>query len=120
MSDQHKNYKEVDDVVVLCAENYINDIEGEKLEKVCDAFLAKGRHKFVIDFSGTDIINSIGISILIGIVEKIQDKKGQMLFSGLKRVNHDIFNMVGLTKHIPVLKTEDEAVNRIMTGNTGQ
>ncbi len=113
MSGQHKNYKEIDDVVVLCAENYINDVEGENLEKVCDTYLAKGTHKFVIDFSGTDIINSIGISILIGIIEKIKEKKGLVLFSGLKKVNHDIFDMVGLSKHIPLLKTEEEAVNRM-------
>jgi anti-anti-sigma factor len=116
MSNQHKNYKEIDDIVVLCAENYINDVEGENLEKVCDTFLTKETHKFVIDFSGTDIINSIGISILIGIIEKIKDKKGLVLFSGLTKVNHDIFNMVGLSKHIPLLKTEEDAVNRMKTG----
>jgi len=116
MIDQHNNYKEIDDIVVLCADNYINKVEGENLEKVCDAFLAKGTHKFVIDFSGTDIINSIGISILIGIIEKIRDKKGLVLFSGLTKVNHDIFNMVGLTKHIPLSKTEEDAVYRIKTG----
>jgi len=116
MNNQRKNYKEIDDIVVLCAENYINNIEGENLEKVCNAFLAKGTHKFVIDFSGTEIINSIGISILIGIIEKIRNKKGLALFAGLTKVNHDIFNMVGLTKHIPLLKTVEEAVSRIKTG----
>ena len=61
-----------DNTITITPINYINKVEGENLEKVCDAFLAKGTHKFVIDFSGTDIINSIGISILIGIIEKIK------------------------------------------------
>mgnify|MGYP001579181957 FL=1 len=116
MINQHINYKEIDNIVVLHAENYINKVEGENLEKVCDAFLAKGTYKFVIDFSGTDIINSIGISILIGIIEKIKEKKGLVLFSGLKKVNHDIFDMVGLSKHIPLLKTEEDAVKRMKDG----
>ncbi len=43
MIDQHNNYKEIDDIVVLCADNYINKVEGENLEKVCDAFWQRGR-----------------------------------------------------------------------------
>ncbi len=116
MINKLTNYKEIDNIVVIHADNYINKVEGDHLEKVCEAFLAKGTHKFVIDFSGTDIINSIGISILIGIIEKIKDKKGLVLFSGLKKINHDIFDMVGLSKHIPLLKTEEEAMNRMKSG----
>ncbi len=107
---RHKNYKELGQAVVLYPDNYINDIEGEKLEELCDSFLNKGFKKIIIDFSGTDLINSIGISILIGIIDKIKGKKGVILFSGLKPVNYDIFNIVGLTKHIPVYRDEDEAV----------
>lgn len=105
------NFKERGDSVILYPDNYINDIEGEKLEEMCEAFLKKGVKKIVIDFSSTDLINSIGISILIGIIEKVKERKGAILFSGLKKVNHDIFNIVGLTRHIPVYKTEEEAVS---------
>ncbi|MBI5643670.1 MAG: STAS domain-containing protein, partial [Deltaproteobacteria bacterium] len=66
--------------------------------------------KIVIDFSRTDLINSIGISILIGIIEKVKDKKGVILFSGLKQVNFEIFNIVGLTKHIQIFDTEEDAL----------
>lgn len=111
--NRHKNFKELGETVVLYPDNYINDIEGEKLEEMCDAFLKRGFKKIIIDFSETDIINSIGISILIGIIEKIKDKKGVIFFSGLKQVNYDIFNIVGLTKHIPVCKDEEEAVSAV-------
>lgn len=113
MTKSQKNFEELDDAVILNADNYINDIEGDKLEETCKDFLRKGVRKFIIDFSATDIINSVGISILIGIIENVRDKKGAILFSGLKKVNHDIFNMVGITKHIPIFKTKEEALNLI-------
>ena len=106
-----KNHRELGESVILYPDNYINDMEGEKLEEMCEVFLKKGFKRIIIDFSGTDLINSIGVSILIGIIEKIKDKKGVIIFSGLKQVNYDIFSMVGLTKHIPVFKTEDDAIN---------
>lgn len=110
MTKKNRNYKELGDAVILYPNNYINDIEGEKLEDMCEVFLKKGVGRIVIDFSGTDIINSIGVSILIGIIEKVKEKNGVLMFSGLKRVNYDIFRLVGLTNHIQVFETEEDAV----------
>lgn len=110
MIRKQRNFREAGECVVLYPDNYLNDLEGEKLEEMCDLFIKKGFKYIIIDFSNTDLINSIGISILIGIIEKIKDKKGIVAFSGLKKVNLDIFNIVGLTKHIPVVKTEEEAL----------
>lgn len=110
MTKKNKNYKELGDAVVLYPDNYINDIEGEKIEDMCEVFLKKGISRIVIDFSGTDIINSIGVSILIGIIEKVKERNGSLIFSGLKRVNYDIFRLVGLTNHIQVFDTEEEAI----------
>ncbi len=113
MAKHLKNYRETGDAVILYADNYINEIEGEKLEDLCEVFIRKGIKKIIIDFTATDLINSIGVSILIGILEKIRDKNGVLLFSGLKKVNHDIFRLVGLTKHIPVFSTDEEAVTEV-------
>jgi len=108
-----KSYREAGDTVVLYPHNYINDIEGEKLEELCEVFLGRGFKKIVVDFSSTDLINSIGVSIIIGIIESVKDKKGVITFSGLKKVNYDIFSLVGLTRHIQVFKTEDEALGGV-------
>ncbi len=107
------NIKEFNDHVILYPDNYINDIEGDKLDYMCDYLLKKGIKKFVIDFSGTELINSIGISILIGIIEKVKRHKGVVLFSGLRKVNQNIFNIVGLTKYVPIYRTEREAVDEL-------
>ncbi|HBG46903.1 MAG TPA: hypothetical protein DDW94_07935 [Deltaproteobacteria bacterium] len=110
MVKRYRNFKEIGDTVVLYPDNYINDIEGEKLEELCASYLERGFKKIVIDFSETDLINSIGVSVLIGMIEKVREKNGAVLFSGLKRVNYDIFSIVGLTKHIRIYETEEEAI----------
>jgi anti-sigma B factor antagonist len=105
-----RTHRESGESVVLYPDNYINVIEGEKLEDLCDHYIDSGFKKIIIDFSSTELINSIGISILIGIIEKVREKKASIAFSGLKSVNYDIFNIVGLTKHIPVYTTDEDAV----------
>lgn len=114
MIKRHRSYLDMGDSVILYPDDYLNDIEGERLEEMCDDFLKKGFKKIVIDFSETDLINSIGVSILIGIIEKIRENNGALAFAGLKSVNRDIFDIVGLTKHVQIFDTVDEAM-----GDTG-
>lgn len=111
MVKRYSNFRETADAVVIYPDNYINDIEGEKLEDLCASYLERGFGRIVIDFSETDLVNSIGVSILIGIIERVRDCKGRILFSGLKSVNYEIFNIVGLTRHIPIFETEEEALS---------
>ncbi len=107
-------FRKVGDVVVLYPHDYINDIEGDRLDEMCDFFLLRGIRKFLIDFSGTELINSIGISIMIGIMEKVRSRNGTLIFSGLKKVNNDIFGMVGLTRYVRVFGTEEEAMEELL------
>lgn len=110
MRKRAQNFKKLGDRVVLYADNYINDIEGEKLEEVCDGLLKSGVKRIIMDFSNTELINTVGVSILIGIMEKVREKEGVLLFSGLKKVNHEICNIVGLAKYVPIFRTEKEAL----------
>jgi anti-anti-sigma regulatory factor len=50
-------------------------------------------------------------------MEKVRNEKGILFFSGLKKVNYDIFNTLGLTKDIPIFKTEEEALEKMMADN---
>jgi anti-anti-sigma regulatory factor len=111
MMSAQDRFRQLDGCIVLYPGNYINDLEGEKLEDLCLSFLDRGFRRFVVDFSGTDLINSIGVSILIGIIEKIRETDGGVRFSGLKGVNRDIFDIVGLTGRISVFTTEKDALD---------
>jgi anti-anti-sigma factor len=114
MNGKVNDFKELDDCVVIYTDNYLNDIEGEKLEGTCDVFLNSGKRKIVIDFANTELVNSIGISILVGIMDKVKEKNGIIFFSSLNKVNRDIFNMLGLTKYISIFQTEEEAIGKIL------
>ena len=113
----NRGFREFKDCVVLYPDNYLNDIEGEKIEDECNDFLKRGKRKVVIDFTNTDIINSIGISILVGIMKKVRREEGLIFLSGLKKVNHDIFNMLGLIKDIPTFTTEEEALEQLVAND---
>jgi hypothetical protein len=50
-------------------------------------------------------------------MERVRKGDGVIFLSGLKKVNHDIFDMLGLIKDIPTFKTEKEALEQIVANN---
>jgi len=110
METEVRTFRDCGHVIVIYARDYLNDIEGEKLEETCQSFLRDSGMAIVLDFSSTDIINSIGISILIGIIEKVRGFGAKVYFSGLKGVAYDVVKIVGLTETVAVFDTEDDAL----------
>ncbi len=94
----------------MMPKGYINDIGAERLEQTSEQFLGNGLKKLVVNFSEVQYINTIGISIFTGIIQKTLEYKSLLCFTNMKKVHRDIFEMVGLIKHVRVFKDEKDAL----------
>lgn len=102
--------KEVGDCGIVYANGYLNGLGAERLEEECKNLLKKGIKKIIINFKKTELINSIGISILIGIIETVKEAEGHLGFCNLSRVHAETFEMLGFTKYVPIFASEEEAL----------
>jgi anti-anti-sigma regulatory factor len=64
----------------------------------------------VIDFSDTKLVNSIGISILLGIIDIAEKNGAKIVFSEVNTQTIQLFEMLGLTRHVVLAKDEHEAL----------
>ncbi|MBI4685734.1 MAG: STAS domain-containing protein [Nitrospirae bacterium] len=103
--------KSSNDLVVIMPKGYVNDLGAERLESTCEQFFNKGIRKVVINFSDMQYLNSIGASVFTGMVQKTLEYKGLLCFTNIKKIHLDVFNMLGITKHVKVFKEELEAIN---------
>lgn len=87
---------------IVIAGDYLNKLTGEKIERECKDKIDAGAREIVVDFSQTDIINSIGISILLGVIDNAQMAGAKVVFSDLKPESAELFDMLGLTKHVTI------------------
>ncbi|KXK01361.1 MAG: anti-anti-sigma factor [Acidobacteria bacterium OLB17] len=85
---------------VVIAGDYLNKLTGEKIERECRTKLNAGVRKIVVDFSQTDVINSIAVSILLGVIDDARNAGASVVFSDLKPESAELFDMLGLTKHV--------------------
>ena len=66
-----------DGLAVIYTEGYINNQGGEEIARVAYELLDEGYRALLLNLAGTKIVNSIGISILIEIIEKMLEIERQ-------------------------------------------
>jgi anti-anti-sigma factor len=95
------------------ASDYLNKLTGEKIERECRRQLDSGCRAIVIDFADTELVNSIGISILLGIIDVAEKNHAQVVFADVNNQTIELFDMLGLTRHVALAKDEEEALSNL-------
>ena len=98
---------------VVYASDYLNKLTGEKIERECRRQLDSGCRALVIDFSDTQLVNSIGISILLGIIDIAEKNEARIVFSDVNSQTIELFEMLGLTRHVVLARNEEEALSSL-------
>ncbi|MGI9035520.1 MAG: STAS domain-containing protein [Pyrinomonadaceae bacterium] len=84
------------------ASDYLNKITGEKIERECRKRLDAGCQTLVVNFKDTQIVNSIGVSILLGVIDAAAQANAKVIFSEVNRETIHLFEMLGLTRHVTI------------------
>ena len=98
---------------IVYASDYLNKLTGEKIERECKRQLESGCRTLVIDFSDAGIVNSIAVSILLGIIDIAEKKQARVVFSDVNDQTVQLFEMLGLIKHVVLARDEQEALTLI-------
>jgi len=98
---------------VVYASDYLNKLTGERIERECRRQLDSGCRALVIDFSDTELVNSIGVSILLGIIDVAERNGAEVVFSDVNNQTRALFDMLGLTRLVAVANDENEALSNL-------
>ncbi|MBL8180160.1 MAG: STAS domain-containing protein [Blastocatellia bacterium] len=91
-----------ENIAVVTAGDYLNKLTGERIERECKDRLEQGCRELVVDFSQTEVINSIGISILLGVIDSAKNSGAKVVFSELNDDSAQLFESLGLTNHVTI------------------
>ncbi len=94
-----------DGLAVIYTEGYINNQGGEEIARAAYALLDEGYRCVLLNLTGTKIINSIGISILIEIIEKMIEVEGKLAFCALTPTIEKTFHIMGLAQYASIFPT---------------
>ncbi len=96
--------------LIIKTEGYINNIGGEKiareLEKHSDV------NKVILNLEKSKVVNSIGISHLIEVIEKLNQVNGKLIFTNLDPTIEKTFNIMGLFQFAEKADSIDSALKQ--------
>ncbi len=105
--------KSTGDVGVVYAGDYINKLSGQRIERECLNKLESGCCALVINFSETELVNSIGVSILLGVIDIAEQRGARLVFSNVNRHTYQLFELLGLTRHVALADSEETALQTL-------
>ena len=94
---------EVSRMDVVYAGDYLNKLSGESVERECRQKIADGATELVVDFSRTEIVNSIGVSILLGVIDAARSHGASVVFKEVNETTAELFEMLGVSRHVMIL-----------------
>ena len=95
---------------ILYTKGYINNVGGEEIANRAYELMESGAGTLLLNLRETKIVNSIGISILIEIIEKMMERGGKLAFCCLTPVIQKTFQIMGLAQYAPIFADEESAV----------
>ncbi len=107
------------EIAILWTDGYINNQGGEEIAREAYAQLDSGARALLLNLEKTRIVNSIGISILIEVLERVMDRKGQLAFCGLTPTIDKTFRIMGLAQYAKVYPTQEEALRALAGAGRG-
>ena len=98
---------------ILYTKGYINNVGGEEIANRAYELMDADVRSLLLNLRETKIVNSIGISILIEIIDKMIDKGGKIGFCCLTPVIYKTFHIMGLANYAKIFDSEESAISEL-------
>ncbi len=98
------------EVAVVYAGDYVNKMSGQRIERECMLRMEGGCRALVINFRDTEIVNSIGVSILLGVIDAAERRGARVAFSNMSLHTLKLFELLGLTRLVLLAESEEAAL----------
>jgi anti-anti-sigma factor len=98
---------------ILSTEGYISGVEAEPIAEAAQLLVDDGVKYLVINLEKSKIANSLGISILIEVIEQMRELGGKVAFCCAVPILVKTFQIMGLLKVAELYDTEAESVEAL-------
>ena len=110
MADFNIKVREEGNITILETSGYLNNFGGDKVASICKQSISEGKRKLLINMENTKMVNSIGVSILIEVIEDLQGVNGKIGYYNVVPIVEKTFNIMGITNYSKIYTSEEDAI----------
>lgn len=103
--------------LIMVTSGYVNNVGGEAIAKEFGRHFVNGTKHVVINLAQSKVVNSIGMSFLIEIIEQLQDVDGKLIFTNLDPAVEKMLSIMGLFKFAGKEQTVEDAL-KVFSGQS--
>ena len=101
-----------DNSLIMKTSGYINNVAGEQISEEFTKHKDSGIKKVIMDLQESKVVNSIGISYLIEIIEKLNESNGKLYFLNLDPTIEKTFSIMGLFQFAEKTDSIEDALSK--------
>ena len=105
-----------DNCLVIATSGYVNNVGGEAIAREFSRHFEKGTTKVIVNLSQSKVVNSIGMSFLIDIVDQLNDAGGKLVFTNLDPAVDKMLTIMGLFQFAGKEKSVEDAIRSLVAG----
>lgn len=95
-------------IAVVTPAGSINSSTVAKLDTSINDLVHEGRSTIVLDLSATDFISSSGVGLLVGTVQTLREKNGDLVLMNLTKLVNDIFDVLNIKVYFRIITDVNE------------
>ena len=102
-----------DNRLIITTFGYVNNVGGEAIAQEFSKHFDNGVKHIVINLAESKVVNSIGMSFLIEIIEQLQEVDGKLIFTNLDPAVEKMLKIMGLFNFAGNEKSVEEALTAL-------
>ncbi len=100
-----------DNISVIKPVGRIDPMTVDEFERAIRDSIMRGQIRIVVDASGINYISSAGLGVLMGYIEEVREKGGDIVLCSVPKKIYEIFDLLGFTKIYRFFPSLEEAIN---------
>ncbi len=105
--------KTCDGYAILYTDGYVNNEGGERVEEECFQLIDQGYHHLILNLEKSKLINSLGVSMIIEVIERVHEIGGSIAFCELTPTIAKMFKVMGIEQYAKIFPHEEEAIRSL-------
>ena len=112
MSGFEISQAEKGNVTVLHIKGFLDAHTAPKFENALQQLIGENRVKIVVNMDQLDYISSAGLGVIMGFIEEIREKSGDIKMSNLSPKVYRVFDLLGFPALYEIYEKEEEAQSK--------
>jgi len=102
--------------LVITTSGYVNNVGGEAIAAEFNRHFEQGIRHVVVNLGQSKVVNSVGMSFLIEIIERLEEARGKLVFTNLDPAVEKMLSIMGLFQYAGKEKTVADARASLAAG----